>query len=150
MSGCAVVGIGNADRGDDAIGQLVADRVRARAPATVTVVPVAAPMDLLDVFDRFDSVVVVDAAVSGAEPGTVTVDVVGPVPLPVRSCAAGTHGLGVSEVVELGRALDRLPPELVLVCVELASLGAGAGLTAGVAAAVDRAAEEVLRAVGVT
>lgn len=148
MSECAVVGVGTRDRGDDAIGVLVADRVRAHGPAGVTVVPVATPLELLDVFDRYDSVVVVDAVRSGAEAGVVTVRVVDDTPLPARAPAAGTHGVGVAETVELARALDRLPARLVVVGVEVADVTTGAGLTEAVVRAVDRAAWEVLRVVG--
>jgi hydrogenase maturation protease len=148
MSGAAVVGIGTGDRGDDGVGVLVADRVRELDPAGVAVVSVATPLDLLDVFDRYDSVVVLDAVRSGADAGAVTVRVVDEAPLPARPPAAGTHGLGVPEAVELARALDRLPARLVLVGVELADVTVGAGLTEAVARAVDRAAAEVLRAAG--
>lgn len=148
MSGCAVVGVGTEDRGDDAIGALVADRVRELGAAGVTVVPVATPLELLEIFDRYDSVVVVDAVRSGAEPGAVTVSVLDEGPWPARRPAAGTHGLGVPEAVELARALDRLPARLVLVGVELADVTTGADLTEAVAGAVERATSEVLRAAG--
>ncbi len=149
MSGCAVVGVGAGDRGDDAIGTVVADRVRELGAAGVTVVPVATPLELLDVFDRYHSVVVVDAVRSGAEAGAVTVSVVDEARWPARRPTAGTHGLGVPEAVELARALGRLPERLVVVGVELADVTTGADLTEAVAHAVDRAAAEVLRAAGV-
>ena len=98
MTGCAVVGVGASDRGDDAIGVLVADRVRKLGAAGVAVVPVATPLDLLDVFDRYSSVIVIDGVRSGAEAGAVTVSVVTGW-LPARPGAAGTHGLGVAEAV---------------------------------------------------
>jgi hydrogenase maturation protease len=148
VSGCAVVGIGTGDRGDDAIGLLVADRVRELGATGVTVVPVGTPLELLDVFDSYDSVVVVDAVRSGGGAGAVSVRVVDESALPARSPAAGTHGLGVAEAVELARALDRLPARLVVVGVELADVTTGADLTEAVARAVDQAAFEVLRAAG--
>lgn len=146
--GWAVVGVGAADRGDDGAGLLVADRVRALAPPEVTVVAVGAPLDLLDVFDGFAAVVVVDAVRSGAQPGTVTRTVLAEEPLATRTGAAGTHGMGVAEAVELARALDRLPATLVLVGVEADGLEVGAQPSGPVAAAVDRAASLVLQVVG--
>lgn len=148
MSECAVVGIGTGHRGDDVIGLLVADRVRELGAIGVTVVPVASPLALLEVFDAYDSVVVVDAVRSGGSAGAVTVTRVDEAPLPNRSAAAGTHGLGVAEAVELARALDRLPTRLVVVGVELADVTTGADLTEAVSRAVDQAAAEVLRAAG--
>ena len=142
---CAVVGIGTADRGDDGVGLVVADRVRALAPADVVVLPVGAPLDLLDVFDGFPAVVVVDAVRSGAAPGAVSTTVVGEDPLPVGPASAGTHGLGVAEAVELARALGRLPARLALVGVEAAGVGTGTGLSDPVAGALDEAVAQVLR-----
>jgi hydrogenase maturation protease len=145
VTGCAVVGIGTIDRGDDGIGLLVAERVRAVGASGVTVVPVASPVALLDVFERYDDVVVVDAVRSGAEAGTVTVTTVDESPLPGRTSGAGTHGFGVADAIELARALDRLPARLVVVGIELARVTTGAGVTEAVADAVDQAAHEVLR-----
>jgi hydrogenase maturation protease len=146
VTDCAVVGVGAMDRGDDAIGVLVADRVRELQAAGVTVVPVASSVELLDVFDQYDVVVVVDAIRSGAEAGTVTVTVVDEAPLPARSGGGGTHGFGVAEAVELARALGRLPARLVLVGVELADATLGTPVTEEVQGAVDQAARAVLRA----
>lgn len=147
MTGAAVVGIGAADRSDDAVGLLVAERVRELDPEGVTVVAVATPLDLLDVFDRFNSVVVVDAVRSGGSAGTLSVRVLDATPLPARRPSAGTHGLGVAEVVELARALDRLPEQLVVVGVELAGVTTGERPDDAVSRAVELAAAEVLRAV---
>jgi hydrogenase maturation protease len=146
VTDCAVVGIGAMDRGDDAIGVLVADRVRELGAAGVTVVPIASPVELLDVFDQYEVVVVVDAIRSGAEAGTVTVTVVDEAPLPARPGGGGTHGLGVSDAVELARALDRLPARLVVVGIELADATLGAPVTECVHSAVDQVARTVLRA----
>lgn len=140
----AVVGIGTADRGDDGVGLLVAERVRELAPPAVSVVTVGSPLDLLDVFDDHPAVVVVDAVRTGAAPGAVSTALVGKDPLPTGSGAAGTHGMGLAEAVELARALDRLPARLVLVGVEVAGVETGAGLSPPVAAAVDAAVGVVL------
>jgi len=144
VTGWAVVGIGTADRGDDGVGLLVAEGVRELAPPELAVVAVGNPLDLLDVFDGYPAVVVVDAVRTGAAPGAVSMTVVGEDPLPTGSTATGTHGMGVAEAVELARALDRLPPRLVLVGVEVAGVETGAELSGPVAAAVDAAVGVVL------
>lgn len=71
-----------------------------------------------------------------------------PLPASVGTGAAGTHGFGVAAAVELARALERLPPRVVVVGVPADRFGAGDGLSAPVAAAVGRAAEHVLGLVG--
>jgi hydrogenase maturation protease len=143
MHSYAIVGLGTLDRGDDAVGLVVAERL---AEEGLRVVRVDAPLDLLDVFDGHDTVLVVDATQSGAVPGTVTVS---------RGsrfvhAAGSTHGLGLIEAVELARALDRLPARLLVVGIEIGDTTAGAPLSAPVAAALDEAVERVRECLAVT
>lgn len=140
-----VIGVGQPDRGDDAVGLLVADEVRRTGPRC-EVVSVSSPTRLVDLWEGRDLVVVVDAVRAGGPAGEVTVLDIGPDPLPARSGAGGSHGFGVAEAVELARSLDRLPRRLVVVGVGAESFTAGAGLSPAVAGAVDAATQEVLGA----
>jgi hydrogenase maturation protease len=146
--GPLVVGRGSPDRGDDAVGAVVARQVASRLPG-VTVVDHEDPTSLLDLWAGHDPVVVVDAVRSGAEPGTVHRLETGAGGAPVTETAwartghGGTHAVGLAEMVELGRALGRLPLRLVVVGVEAEGFEHGAPLTDRVAAAVPAAVEEV-------
>ncbi|HET6816476.1 MAG TPA: hydrogenase maturation protease [Mycobacteriales bacterium] len=137
-----VVGVGHPDRGDDAVGPLVADAVR-RTGGDVDVTTVMAPLQLLDAWADREVVVVVDAVRSGRSAGAVTV-VRTDAPLPVPTGATGSHGFGVAEAVELARAVDRLPPRLTVVGIEAATFDTGGGMSRP----VRRAVEEAARAVG--
>jgi hydrogenase maturation protease len=144
-----VVGVGQRDRGDDAVGPAVAERAMELVPPGVTVVERAEPADLIDTWAGADLVVVTDAVRSGQRPGTVHVLHACRDPLPVRTGAGGTHGLGLAEVIELGRALRRLPPGLVVVGVEAQRFGLGEPMSPQVKAAVElgaKAVAEVVRA----
>jgi hydrogenase maturation protease len=149
-----VVGLGQPDRGDDAVGPLVAREV-ARVLAAdglprVAVVERDEPADLMDTWSGHDRVVVVDAVRSGAAPGTIHVLDAGASagPLSPEAWAAtgrgGTHALGLAAVVELARALGALPDRVVVVGVEAARFEHGAPLSPAVAAAVSPAAAHVL------
>lgn len=142
-----VIGVGQADRGDDAVGPLVAAEVRRVAP-TVDVVTVSSPTRLVETWEGRDDVAVVDAVRTGRPAGAITLVEVGNRPLPARPGAGGSHGFGVAEAVELGRALGRLPRHLVVVGVEAATFGVGAEPTPEVVVAVPAAARAVLGAVG--
>lgn len=166
-----MVGLGSPDRGDDAVGPVVARAVdgalagaigRAGAGLAgpglagaglsgVSVIEQEDPTDLVLSWDAHDLVVVVDAVVSGAEPGTVRVLEVGETPVSTQTWAAlgvgGTHAFGLAEAVELARVLGRLPERVSLVLVEAADVTPGAPLSAAVAAAVPRAVDAVLSAV---
>ena len=142
-----VIGLGNPDRGDDAVGVQVARRVAAER-LDVHVLELDDPSEALDAWAAADTVVVADAVSSGGNPGDIhVVDAVART-LPAGSWAAGgTHALGLAAVVELGRALGRLPRRLVLVGVEAGRFDHGTPMSDAVAAAVPEAALAVLAAI---
>lgn len=139
-----VIGAGNETCGDDAAGLLVLRAVAARAPAGVSCIE--APPDglaLLDLWRGAPLAVVVDAACSGAPPGTVhRIDAAGPLPATLRPFTS--HGFGIVEAIELARALDRLPGRLLVYGIEGARFAPGDALSPEVAAAIDAVAERVL------
>lgn len=152
-SGALVVGLGSPDRGDDAVGPLVARAVAAAGVPGVEVVEQEDPTALVELCCGRDLLVVVDAVRSGAEPGSVMVLEVGAGSGPLSEAAwrctgrGGTHAFGLGPAVELARALGRLPERVVVVGVEAESFEHGEPLSPAVAEAVQAAAETVRRAV---
>jgi hydrogenase maturation protease len=145
-----VIGIGNPLRGDDAIGLLVARRVRELAadPKVEVVELEGEPARLIDAWHGAGLAVVVDAVRSDAPEGAVmrfdaTAD-----PLPSSVSASSTHALGLGEAIEIARALDRLPERLVVFGVGGTRFEAGSDLSPQVAAAVQAVAEAVLQEPG--
>jgi hydrogenase maturation protease len=140
-----VIGIGNPDRGDDAAGLEVARRVReSTRPGEVTVREL--PGDQLALIDEWAGatrVYVVDAVCSGGMPGTVyqfdATDA-----LTERFQHRGTHTFSLADVIELARALGRLPGQLTGYGIEGASFAIGDSLSAEAAAAVDNVASMLL------
>jgi hydrogenase maturation protease len=128
-----VIGVGNPWRGDDAAGLEVARRtggVQHEGDCT----------RLLDAWEGHDDVVVVDAALSGAAPGTVH-RVGAPLPVTLRS---SSHAFGVAEAVELARALGRLPRGLRVCAIEGSDFALGPGLSPEVEAAVESLAAQLI------
>lgn len=117
-----VVGIGS-PYGDDAAGLLVVRRLAA-AGVPVRTVELSDVTCLLDLWRPDERVAVVDAVRSGAPPGTVHVLDMTEHPLPAETVVVGprakasTHGVGLPVLVELARALGRLPRQLVLYGIE--------------------------------
>ena len=152
-----VVGLGSVDRGDDAIGTVVADRVRevlqSSRDSWVEVVALSDPTALPDALEGMDVVVVIDAVRSGRAPGAVSCHEFGQggsaLPAHAQPGLAGTHGLGLVTVAELARALDLLPDRAVLVGVEGADFGHRQALSAPVSDAVPRAVAAVLAVLGI-
>ena len=141
-----VLGVGNPDRGDDGIGPHVARRVAALALPGVRVVERVEPTDLPDAWEDAETVVIVDAAHTGRPPGTVLVRDAVARPLPAGGGSGGTHAFGVTEAVELARALGRLPAALTVVSVEAGEVGIGQPLSDAARAAVTTAAQTVVTA----
>jgi hydrogenase maturation protease len=139
-----VVGIGNPDRGDDAAGLAVASRVRAAAPAGVTVIELGGEqLALLDAWDGVRDVYVVDAICSGGTPGSVyRFDA--SIPLGGNFTHRGTHIFSLADVIELARALHRLPARLRGFGIEGAGYELGAPLSPQAEAAVRTVAERIL------
>jgi hydrogenase maturation protease len=146
-----VIGLGSPDRGDDAVGAAVARAVAALRPE-LEIVEHEDPTALLDLWARHSPVVVVDAVRSGAVAGTLHWLETGATGPPLGAGAwtssghGSTHAFGLAEMVELGRALGRLPDRLVVVGVEAETFDHGAPLSPQVAAAVPVATEAVCTA----
>jgi hydrogenase maturation protease len=133
-----VIGVGNSFRCDDAAGLEVARRLE--HDEDVRVVEREGDLaGLLDLWNEASSVIIVDSASSGAAPGTIhRFDAIAdPLPTGVFS---STHAFGVAEVVELGRALDRLPESLTVYAIEGARFEVGQDLSPEVEAAVAQLA----------
>lgn len=132
-----IIGLGNALRGDDAVGLLVARRVRELLPGADILELSGEPAELLDALgDGVERVVLVDAVTSGALPGTVHRLDASEAALVVDANTT-THGLGLAETIELGRALGRLPARLLVYGIEGQDYALGAPLSPQVAGAVD-------------
>lgn len=141
--GPRIVGLGNAMRGDDAVGPVVVRRLRELLPAADVLERSGEPADLLEVLgDGVEEVVLVDAVSSGAPPGEVHRFDASVVALPFAA-GASTHGLGLAETIELGRALGRLPPRLLVYGIEGRAFELGAPLSPEVASAAAAVAAEL-------
>ncbi|MDP2529656.1 MAG: hydrogenase maturation protease [Candidatus Palauibacterales bacterium] len=135
-----VVGLGSPDRRDDAAGL---EAVRLLAPLVPPDVRVAAlpgrETELLDLWTGAPLAVVIDAVLSGAAPGTVHrldgfIDA-----LPGSPPHPSSHDLGLPDIVELGRALGRLPARLLILGIEAGTVAHGPGLSPPVRIGVERA-----------
>jgi len=142
-----VIGIGNADRGDDAVGVHVARQVAAERLDVLTL-EFDDPSEALGAWEREDTVVVADAISSGGAPGDIHVVDVVEQNLPAGNWSAGgTHAFGLAAIVELARNLDLMPRKLVVVGVEAGQFDHGAPLSEAVRAAVPAATHAVFTAI---
>jgi hydrogenase maturation protease len=143
-----VVGVGNSWRGDDAVGLEVARALDGRLPEEVRVLATEAEQSrLLDEWEGCDSVLIVDAAHSGATPGTIhRVDLNAEV-VPHAVLQGSTHHFSLGDTIELARALGRLPAQAIFYGVEGASYAPGEPLSPAVARALPAIVEEIVKEV---
>jgi hydrogenase maturation protease len=135
-----IIGTGNLYRGDDAVGVAFSRRIRESVPEGVTVLEMGGePFSLMDAWAGADAVFLVDGVHTGrpsgasrprshglsrdgsrAEAGRAGVS--GRIhrfeahrePLPADIFRHSTHTMGVTEAVEVARALGEMPPSLVV------------------------------------
>jgi hydrogenase maturation protease len=146
-----IIGVGNAWRGDDGAGLMVAQRLRqenfpyaeiAESPGTGSA--------LADAWQDATRVIVVDAVVAGGPPGAIyrfdahNLAATFPVASP-----ASSHGWGVAEAVALGRLFQELPPVLIIYGIEGQNFTLGDGLSPAVAAAIPEAAWRIAQEIQV-
>ena len=136
-----VIGLGNDYRHDDAVGRVVARKLRAIAGDNVRVVEESGEgAALIEAWNGADFVILIDAVHSGGAAGTIHRFDAEAQPIPSRFFHYSTHAFSVAEAIELARSLDRLPARLIVYGIEGKSFDSGVGLSVE----AERAADEVL------
>jgi hydrogenase maturation protease len=118
-----VAGIGSTIRGDDGVGVEVVRRLRNRvANDDVDIVELGtAGVALLDLVDGYGRLILVDAIVTGGQPGTVY-ELKGDEVATPAHLGAG-HEADLPTVLDLGQKLSKIMPrEVVVIAVEAADL----------------------------
>jgi hydrogenase maturation protease len=137
-----IIGVGNAWRGDDAAGLLVARRLeQENLPRVEISENPGTASALADAWRDAARVIVVDAVVTGGPPGAIyRFDAHnGAASFPV-SRSPSSHGWGVAEAVALGRLFQELPPVLIIYGIEGQDFTLGDSLSPAVAAAIEETA----------
>jgi hydrogenase maturation protease len=142
----AAVCLGSRYRGDDGVGPVVAERLRLAGAAVLDCAD--EPTRLVGEWDGLETLVVVDAVVTGAPPGTVQRIDAGDGAIPRDLGLASTHAVGVADALALGRAIGRAPQRVVVLGVEGAAFGMGEVMTPAVADAIDGVVAAALAELG--
>ena len=144
-----IIGIGNEYRGDDGVGMVIARRMRALLPAEIKIIEASGEgVSLLDAWQGATFVVLLDAARSGAPPGTIHRFDATAEPIPGAFLSYSTHAFSVAEAVELSRVLHELPSRLIVYGIEGSNFEAGVGLSPALEGAVASVMVQVVRDVG--
>lgn len=132
-----VIGIGDPHRRDEGVGPALVERLTRLGMSDVDIrVSDGEPAKLLEAWTGARLAIVVSSVLSRpARPGQIHRK---------KLSGSDTHGLGVSEAVEIGRAQGRLPDHLIVYAVEAADVGDGTELSPAVAAAIPELLDAVI------
>jgi len=145
MTSSIVIGIGSDLRGDDGVGLVVAGRLRTLVPEGVVVIEHRGDgTGLISAWQDADQVIVVDAAKSNAEPGTIFRFDTASLPLPEPLSVTTSHAFGLEEALGLADQLDKLPNSLVIYGIEGKSFSFGNELSTEVERAIEPVIEQIL------
>lgn len=137
-----VIGVGNRFRSDDGAGPRVAELLKDSGLDVLELPGEGA--ELIEAWSGAERVIVVDAARSGAAPGTLHRFEAADTPLPVGFFHYSTHQFGVAEAIETARALGRLPARLTVYGIEGKCFAFGEALVPEVEAACRAVAAEII------
>jgi hydrogenase maturation protease len=140
-----VIGVGNAWRGDDAAGLLVARRLeQENLPQVEISENLGKATALADAWKGAARVIVVDAVVSGGSPGAIyRLDAHDPAATFPVFRSPSSHGWGVAEALALAGLFQELPPVLLIYGIEGQNFTLGEELSPAVAAAIPEAARRI-------
>jgi hydrogenase maturation protease len=146
MTSVVVIGVGNPDRGDDAIGHEVAWRLAAGEAFGAKIVEVdGEATTILSHLENVSTAIIVDACRSGAPAGTVRRISLAEQSLPQARYGLSSHGFGLAEAVALAQALGKLPTTCIVYAVEAEGFERGAPLSAAAMRGVVEVVEALRR-----
>jgi hydrogenase maturation protease len=147
-SAIRIIGLGNSIRGDDAVGLLVARLLRSKVGGHVDVIEAeSAGVELLELMAGAHVVLLIDAARSGQDPGTIHCLDASAGPIAPELFPRSTHAIGVGEALELARTFDVLPKKVILYGIEAGDTQVGHPLSPGVTNALHDVVKLVLQEV---
>jgi len=143
-----LIGVGSEERGDDGVGLLVLRTLRASLEGRVRLLEVGGRVDrLLEALEECNGAIIIDAAKSGARPGTIHRFEYVDGSLPAGGFRGSTHTMSVGDALELARILKKLPSHVLVYGIEGCSFDFGDPMTPEVCIAAQRACDEILELV---
>ncbi len=140
-----IAGIGNTDRGDDAVGPLVARSIAGRLPPGARAIVNRGDMfELIEDWKTADAVICVDAAMSSGAPGCIHRFDANAEPIPRELSLVSSHIFGLADAIELARALGMLPEILIVLAVEADNFQTGSEMAPEILSAAEAVEELIL------
>jgi hydrogenase maturation protease len=141
-----VVGIGNEYRSDDGIGLVIARKIREIHLSSVIVIEESGEgTKLMEAWQGYKRVVLVDAILSGAKSGTIFKIDASKKKVPSRFFHYSTHAFSIAEAIELARVMKTLPPRFLIYGIEGANFNAGTNISQVVQESAKHVVEQIVK-----
>jgi hydrogenase maturation protease len=140
-----LIGIGNEYRSDDAVGLWLARKIRdEKLPSVVVKEESGEGTALMEAWQGYQNVIIVDAVESGEKPGTVFRIDAKKESVSVKFFHYSTHAFGVAEALELARTMNTLPQRILLFGIEGKISSAGTNISPIVLKASKQVIEQII------
>jgi hydrogenase maturation protease len=140
-----LVGVGNEYRSDDGVGLMIARKIHEKLISSLTVKEESGEgAALMEAWQRFQNVIIVDAVSSGATPGTIFRIDANKETVPIKFFHYSTHTFSVSEAIELARVMNVLSPMLLVYGIEGVNFTAGVDISPPVKEAANQVIEQIV------
>lgn len=142
-----MLALGSPLRGDDGVGAAVIEHLMQHAlPATVTILDGGTPgLETVLLLDGYQRAIIVDAAhMEGCNPGEWRRFQPGEAELGHNELRGTLHDAGLAEALALGKALNVLPPQIVIYGIHPESIDWSPGLSEAVRAAIPAVSASIL------
>lgn len=140
----AIIGIGNEYRQDDGVGVFAARKLRELLPPDINVREESGEgARLMDAWDGFSCVILIDAVNTGGPPGEICRLDASKQKIPAGHFQYSTHAFSLAEAVETARVLNRLPKQCLIFGIEGKFFGYGTEMFGPVQCALERVVEEI-------
>lgn len=141
-----IIGVGNDYRGDDAVGLIVARRLREQLPDDIQIIEQSGEgATLIETWKNAAQVILIDAVQSDTTPGTIFRFAAHQQSIPTKFFHYSTHAFSVAEAVELARALNQLPEKLIVYGIEGKNFAAAIGLSPEVDKVTPEIVDRIVR-----
>ena len=140
-----LVGVGNEYRSDDGVGLVVAREIHKKLIPSVTVKEESGEgAALMEAWQGFQNVIIVDAVSSGAKSGTIFKIEANKKIVPAKFFHYSTHAFSLAEAIELARTMNTLPPKLLVYGIEGVNFTAGVDISPPVKEAANHVIEQII------
>jgi hydrogenase maturation protease len=141
-----LIGIGNEYRSDDGVGLLVVRMIRRKQlPSVIVKEESGEGAALMESWQGFQNVIIVDAVSSDAKAGAVFRIDAKKDTVPIKFFHYSTHAFSVSEAIELARVMNVLPPKLSVYGIEGNDFTAGTTISLLVQQAAHKIIEQIVK-----